>query len=209
VHVVIDHGALMRGGPVAGEVCEIPGVGPVAVEWVKELLGSAFLTAVIKKGKDITTVAHLGRHVPAEVMTALIVNGRECCVEGCHNRGYLEVDHRQEYAKGGPTSYANLGYFCFGDHDKKTKGWMWENLIRSPPNALSAHHPTAADSRRPTCTTKTRGRDSGAQPDLDNFTAAGSRSRAPKAERMRVQVVMGWMCRRAPRTAVSRREIDL
>ncbi|HTL84875.1 MAG TPA: DUF222 domain-containing protein [Acidimicrobiia bacterium] len=97
VHVVIDHGALMRGGPVAGERCEIPGVGPVAVEWVKELLGSAFLTAVIKKGKDITTVAHLGRHVPAEVMTALIVNGRECCVEGCYNRGYLERDHRHEY----------------------------------------------------------------------------------------------------------------
>jgi hypothetical protein len=124
VHVVIDHGALMRGGPVAGERCEIPGVGPVDVSWVKELMGSAFLTAVIKKGKNITTVAHLGRRVPAEVMTALIVNGRECCVEGCHNRGYLEIDHRQEYSKGGPTSYANLGYVCWGDHDKKTKGWI-------------------------------------------------------------------------------------
>ena len=124
VHVVIDHGALMRGGPVEGERCEIPGVGPVDVAWVKELMGSAFLTAVIKNGKDITTVAHLGRHVPAEVMTALIVNGRECCVEGCYNRGYLELDHRHEYAKGGPTSYENLGYFCSGDHDKKTKGWI-------------------------------------------------------------------------------------
>jgi hypothetical protein len=124
VHVVIDHGALMRGGPVEGEVCEIPGVGPVDVAWVKEILGESFLTAVIKNGKDISTVAHLGRHVPAEVMTALIVNGRECCVEGCYNRGYLERDHRHEYVKGGPTSYANLGYFCFGDHDKKTKGWI-------------------------------------------------------------------------------------
>ena len=132
VHVVIDHGALMRGGPVAGEVCEIPGVGPVDVSWVKELMGSAFLTAVIKKGKDITTVAHLGRHVPAEVMTALIVNGRECCVEGCYNRGYLEIDHRHEYAKGGPTSYRNLGYFCSGDHDKKTKGW-----ILGEPNSIT------------------------------------------------------------------------
>jgi hypothetical protein len=117
VHVVIDHGALMRGGPVEGEVCEIPGVGPVDVSWVKELMGSAFLSAVIKKGKDITTVAHLGRHVPAEVMTALIVNGRECCIEGCYNRGYLERDHRWDYAKGGPTAFWNLGYFCSGDHD--------------------------------------------------------------------------------------------
>ena len=35
VHVLVDHGALMRGGTAAGEVCEIPGVGPVDVAWVK------------------------------------------------------------------------------------------------------------------------------------------------------------------------------
>jgi 5-methylcytosine-specific restriction endonuclease McrA len=79
---------------------------------------------VIKKGKHITTVAHLGRHVPAEVMTALIVGGRECSVEGCHNRGYLERDHIHDYAKGGPTSYKNICYLCWGDHDKKSKGWI-------------------------------------------------------------------------------------
>jgi hypothetical protein len=118
VHVVIDHGALLRGGAVEGEVCEIPGVGPVDVSWVKELMGSAFLTAVIKNGTDITTVAHLGRHVPAEVMTALIVGGRD------YNRGYLERDHRHDYAKGGPTSYENLDWYCSRDHDKKTTGWI-------------------------------------------------------------------------------------
>jgi len=64
VHILVDHGTLMCGGTADGEVCEIPGVGPVDVNWVKELLGSAFLTVVIKKGKDILTVAHLGRHVP-------------------------------------------------------------------------------------------------------------------------------------------------
>jgi hypothetical protein len=31
VHILVDHGALMRGGAVNGEVCEIPGVGPVDV----------------------------------------------------------------------------------------------------------------------------------------------------------------------------------
>ena len=51
------------------------------------MLGEAFLTFVIKKGKDITTVAHLGRHIPAELRTALVVSGRECDVEGCDNRG--------------------------------------------------------------------------------------------------------------------------
>ena len=48
VHVVIDHSALVRGDVSDGERCEIPGVGPVAVAWVRELLGSAFVTAVIE-----------------------------------------------------------------------------------------------------------------------------------------------------------------
>jgi hypothetical protein len=124
VHVVIDHGALMRGGTAAGEVCEIPGVGPVDVAWVKDLLGSAFLTAVVKKGKDILTVAHLGRHIPAEVMTALVVSGRECDVEDCHNRGYLERDHVHEHSRGGPTSFANLCWLCYAHHRLKSSGWQ-------------------------------------------------------------------------------------
>jgi hypothetical protein len=123
-HIVIDHGALMRGGPVGGERCEIPGVGPVDVAWVKEILGKSFLTAIIKNGKDINTVAHLGRHVPAEVMTALIVNGHECGIEGCENRGYLERDHMQDFTKGGPTALWNLLWLCYLHHRLKTSGWL-------------------------------------------------------------------------------------
>jgi Domain of unknown function (DUF222) len=124
VHVVVDHGALMRGGTADGEVCEIPGVGPVDVAWVQELLGSAFVTAVIKKGKDLLTVAHLGRHVPAELMTALVVSGRECDVESCSHRGYLERDHVQDFARGGPTSLTNLGWLCYRHHRLKSGGWQ-------------------------------------------------------------------------------------
>ena len=57
VHILIDHVALVRGFLMDGEICEIPGVGPVNVTWVRGLLGDVFLTAVIKKGKDIRTVA--------------------------------------------------------------------------------------------------------------------------------------------------------
>ena len=124
VHVVVDHGALVRGGTADGEVCEIPGVGPVDVAWVKELLGSAFVTAVVKKGKDILTVAHLGRHIPAEVMTALVVSGRECDVDGCHQRAYLERDHVHEHSRGGPTSFANLCWLCYAHHRLKSGGWQ-------------------------------------------------------------------------------------
>jgi hypothetical protein len=141
VHVVIDHGALVRGGAADGEVCEIPGVGPVDVAWVRELLGSAFLTAVIRRGKDILTVAHLGRHVPAEVQTALLVSGRECDVEGCFHRGYLERDHTHDHAKGGPTAYWNLGWRCYLHHRRKSAGWLLgppdpitgKRTLRAPP----------------------------------------------------------------------------
>lgn len=124
LNIMIDHGVLMRGGTADGEICEIPGVGPVDVNWVKELLGTAFVTAIIKKGKDIVTVAHLGRHIPAEVQTALLVSGRECDVDGCNHRGYLERDHVDDYAKGGPTSFANLGWLCYRHHRLKSAGWI-------------------------------------------------------------------------------------
>jgi hypothetical protein len=124
VHVLIDHAALVRGSVVAGETCSIPGVGPVDVAWVREMLGDAFVTAVIKKGRDITTVAHFGRHIPAHLRTAMIVGGRECVVAGCHARGYLEIDHCEiDYANGGPAAWWNLDYGCSAHHRRKTQGW--------------------------------------------------------------------------------------
>lgn len=53
--VVIDHAALVRGHALPGERWDIPGVGSVNVAWVTELLGSAFATAIVKKGRDIAT----------------------------------------------------------------------------------------------------------------------------------------------------------
>jgi hypothetical protein len=125
VHVVIDHEALGRGRALPGERCEIPGTGPVNVEWVRSLLGEAFVTAIIKKGKDIKTVAHLGRHIPAELRTAMIVSGRECSIEGCTGREYLELDHCEvDHAKGGPTAKWNLAWMCSIHHTRKTQGWV-------------------------------------------------------------------------------------
>jgi hypothetical protein len=124
VHVVIDHAALVRGNATEGERCEIPGVGPVNVEWVRDQLGEAFVTAVVKKGRDISTVAHFGRHIPTHLRTAMIVGGRECVITGCHARGYLEIDHSEiDHAKGGPAAWWNLDYGCAVHHGRKTRGW--------------------------------------------------------------------------------------
>lgn len=120
VHVVVDHAALVRGNTLAGERCEIPGVGLVNVKWVREMIGEAFLTLVVRKGRDITTVTHVGRRVPAVLRTALIAGGRECDAPGCHQRGYLELDHCQEHAHGGPTAWWNLRWLCYVHHKRKT-----------------------------------------------------------------------------------------
>jgi hypothetical protein len=123
LHVVIDHGALVRGIVLPGERCEIPGVGPVSVEWARSLLGEAFLTAVIAKGVDIHTVAHFGRHINATLRTALLVQGRECDITGCGARGYLEIDHEHDHADHNPTALVNLGWLCAHHHRLKTGGW--------------------------------------------------------------------------------------
>jgi hypothetical protein len=132
VHIIIDHDALKRGDVFEGETCEIQGVGPVSVEWVRSLLGEAFLTAIVKKGTDIRTVAHFGRNVPELVQTALIVGGRECEAEDCEIHGYLERDHVQDFALGGETSLANLIWLCYFHHRLKSRGW-----ILGPPDPIT------------------------------------------------------------------------
>lgn len=147
VHVVIDHTALVRGNAVQGETCSIPGVGPVNVAWVREMLGEAFVTAVIKKGRDITTVAHFGRHIPAELQTAMTVGGRECDVGSCHGRGYLERDHCEvDFANGGPTAWWNMAWLCSVHHRRKTSGWKLS--ARDPHNGKRTLEPPAVVSRR-------------------------------------------------------------
>ena len=139
----------MRGGTADGEACEIPGVGPVDVNWARELLGTAFLTAVIKRGKDLLTVAHLGRHIPAEIRTALLVAGRECDIDGCYQRGYLERDHTHDHAKGGPTTYANLAGSAPATTASKPTAGNSAHPTPQPANAPSDHHPdTPHDQRR-------------------------------------------------------------
>ncbi len=144
VHIVIDHAALVRGNALPGEKCEIPGVGPVNVQWVRSLLGEAFVTAVIGKGKDIRTIAHFGRTINAHLRTALIAGGRECDIEGCTVRHYLEIDHSEiDHAKQGPTAWWNLGWLCSKHHRLKSSGWKLG--ARAPNGKRKLVPPSAAN----------------------------------------------------------------
>src|SRR5205085_6364394 len=53
VHVRVDHEALLRGHTEAGEVCEVPGVGPIPVATARAWAGDAVLKALVTNGVDV------------------------------------------------------------------------------------------------------------------------------------------------------------
>ena len=57
-------GRLLDGKTRPGEVCEIPGVGPVPVAHARKVLSHGLLELVISDGVDVQTVVSTTRHVP-------------------------------------------------------------------------------------------------------------------------------------------------
>lgn len=120
VHVRVDRSALVRGHAVSGEVCEIPGIGPIPVAAARRLADDAILKAFVTDGADVTAVAHLGRTIPARLRTALEARDPTCVVPGCDTRKGLEIDHRIPFAEGGPTTLDNLARLCKWHHYLKS-----------------------------------------------------------------------------------------
>jgi hypothetical protein len=113
----VDLEAFFRGGTVAGETCEIAGVGPVSMATVYEIFGESFAKVVIKRGVDPISITHLGRTIPSHLDTALRVRDRVCVVPGCGATRNLERDHWQvEVAKHGRTELDNLCRICRFHH---------------------------------------------------------------------------------------------
>ena len=100
--------AMERGHTERGEVCEVPGVGPVTVAWVQSLLPDAVVAALLVEDGEVLKVAHLGRFIPAKVKTALVERDRTCVVPGCAIDCDLEIDHIKPIAAGGRSELANL-----------------------------------------------------------------------------------------------------
>lgn len=105
-------------------MCHIVGGGPIPVDLAETLCEDAFVKAALHTGKDIHTIKHFGRHLPAELRTALDLGpvpaftGRECAQ--CGKRWGLEYDHQDPVANHGPTSYDNLQALCWDDHQGKS-----------------------------------------------------------------------------------------
>ena len=136
VHVRVDRDALVRGHVAPGEVCEIPGVGPIPVEVARRLSVDSLLSVLVTRGVEVTAVAHAGRTIPAALRRALVERDPVCVVPGCGARERLEIDHVEPVAEGGSTSLSNLVRLCHWHHYLKTHhrhrlepdgpGWRWE-----------------------------------------------------------------------------------
>jgi Domain of unknown function (DUF222) len=122
VAVRVDAAALRRGFVDGDETCEIPGVGPIPVDVAKDLLGDAVFHVVVTEGADIRAVTSKKRTIPASLRRALMERDRTCAVPGCDATEHLQIDHRWDFAKGGPTELANTCRLCPPHHRMKTAG---------------------------------------------------------------------------------------
>ncbi|MGH9042114.1 MAG: DUF222 domain-containing protein [Acidimicrobiia bacterium] len=124
--IVCDLRAFRRGHAHAGEPVHLIGGGPIPVSLVKELAHDAFLKAVCHDGVDLRTVKHFGRHIKAEIRTALELgrppdfDGITCAEANCDRRYHLEWDHADPHANWGPNGYDNLQPLCWPHHREKT-----------------------------------------------------------------------------------------
>lgn len=148
VVVRMDKSAFERGSTVEGEVCEIPGVGPIPVRVAQQLATDGILKAIVTDGTDVYAVSHRGRDIPARLRTALEELQPECVIAGCHVDRHLEIDHNRPFAAGGPTALANLNRLCHHHHDVKTRSdlrivgdGLRKRLVpadRAPPGEVAA-----------------------------------------------------------------------
>ena len=125
--VLVSHEVTQRGwnDVKEGEICKIPGVGPVSPEVARNIAQDAFLNGVFYDGVDLRQFARWTRNIPIQVAVALELGEPPgfvgiLCVD-CGNRFRTEFDHVQPRAAHGPTSNGNLKPRCWSCHQVKTK----------------------------------------------------------------------------------------
>jgi hypothetical protein len=127
--VRVDLEKLVGFAGTGDEICEIAGYGPIAVSAVHEMLetGDPFLAAIVTKGREVVGVAHLRRRPTAHQRSALEWLYPTCAAEGCNSLTYLEIDHRDDWAKTKQTIFDLLDRLCSHHHDLKTRdNWALE-----------------------------------------------------------------------------------
>jgi hypothetical protein len=125
--VLVSHEVTKRGWTDVreGEMCNIPGVGPVSPQVAKEIGRDAFLTGVFYDGTDLRQLKRWSRTIPVEVGIALELGEAPnfdgvACID-CGNRFKTEFDHLEPHVALGPAAYDNLKPRCWQCHRAKTE----------------------------------------------------------------------------------------
>ena len=124
--VLVSHEVAARGWTEVreGEMCKIPGLGPVSPQVARGISQDAFLSGVFFDGTDLRHFKRWSRDIPVAVRTALTLgpppefDGIKCSV--CGDRLYTEIDHIEPVAANGPTSVGNNEHKCWPCHVDKT-----------------------------------------------------------------------------------------
>jgi hypothetical protein len=125
--VLVSHEVARRGWNDVreGELCKIPGLGPVSPQVAKEIAQDAFLNGVFFDGVDLRQFIRWSRDPSVDVRVALELGPPPdfdgvVCID-CGNRFRTEFDHVQPRVALGPTSHGNLKPRCWNCHQAKTE----------------------------------------------------------------------------------------
>lgn len=141
--VRVDLKSLLDGRTRPGEVCEIPGVGPVPVARARAVLRHGLLELVITDGVDVQTVVSTTRHVPKALKIAIAERDPVCRIDDCDCDHSLEGHHVDDFATSRRTSYDNVGNLCTRHHDLVThRGYT---ITVNPDGSWSLRAPPAED----------------------------------------------------------------
>ena len=136
--VLVSHEIAQRGwdGVKEGEVCKIPGVGPISVERAKEIASDAFLSGLLYDGTDLRHFRRWTRNTPQEVLSALQLgeppefDGVKC-IE-CGQRFRNQREHTEPHVAGGTASTDNLKWRCYDCHQIKTAEELKNGKLTPP-----------------------------------------------------------------------------
>ena len=145
VHLLVTKAAAERGWTEPGEKCETADGTQVPMAAVDSALldPDTAVQEVTFDEVDVRSIKTYKRYIPRRIRDALIASGARC--EMCGSTKGLQIDHIDEFARGGPTELANLRFKCNHCHKLKTSGKYQQ---RRGDNGETIWEPTAQPAGR-------------------------------------------------------------
>jgi hypothetical protein len=162
IHVDLE--TLRRGRSPNGSICDIDGLGPVDLDWVRKNLSDSFVVLLLKDGPRIIDLVRLGRDATALQRSYKEAQGIHCERPGCDSTHGLELHHVNPWSPTQQTTVNDLAWLCAHDHDLITHHGL--QLTRSPDGHWTWTTPTGPAPPQPAPTASAAPPEPGPQPTL-------------------------------------------